>query len=434
MIHIGRKRIVRYLVILILFVQILVLYHNSHHIKNVSEKYFPSVFNNLKYPFLTSTGELNLAFFKFRFEENITVPEAIERNIEIYTKVMEKKISEPKVNDLKRPTENYQLANATLFSLVRNSELKGIVPVIIQIEEKFNNKFHYPWTFLNDEPFTDDFKTEVLKHTKSNCFFEVIPKEYWNKPSHIDPEKEKKGIKKLQEAGVPYADKDSYHNMCRFNSGTFYNIPHMKQFKWYWRIEPDTRYYCHINYDVFKFMEDHNKTYGFNINVYDVQETIETLWTTTLDFLKEHPQYLHPEGAYDWLLEDLQYPIKAKLTKGYSTCHFWSNFEIANLDFFRGEQYSQWFEHLDKAGGFYYERWGDAPVHSMGLALFEDKSKIHWFRDIGYQHSPYINCPNSDQCGDCTPAEFCGIASGVKENCMANWIKYEMSDEQLAMY
>jgi len=46
----------------------------------------------------------------------------------------------------------------------------------------------------------------------------------------------------------------------------------------------------------------------------------------------------------------------------YNLCHFWSNFEIASLDFWRGEAYMKYFETLDKAGGFYYERWGDAPV------------------------------------------------------------------------
>jgi hypothetical protein len=47
------------------------------------------------------------------------------------------------------------------------------------------------------------------------------------------------------------------------------------------------------------------------------------------------------------------------------------------------------FEHLDKAGGFYYERWGDAPVHSIGAALFAKKDQIHFFEDIGYRHEPF---------------------------------------------
>jgi alpha 1,2-mannosyltransferase len=33
----------------------------------------------------------------------------------------------------------------------------------------------------------------------------------------------------------------------------------------------------------------------------------------------------------------------------------WSNFEIADMDFWRGEAYSAFFEYLDSLGGFYYE-------------------------------------------------------------------------------
>ncbi|PVF94300.1 hypothetical protein CPB86DRAFT_50427 [Serendipita vermifera] len=77
----------------------------------------------------------------------------------------------------------------------------------------------------------------------------------------------------------------------------------------------------------------------------------------------------------------------------YNLCHFWSNFEIADMDFWRSEAYMKYFEFLDSKGGFYYERWGDAPVHSIGVALFARKDQIHFFREIGYRHSPFQHCP-----------------------------------------
>lgn len=40
----------------------------------------------------------------------------------------------------------------------------------------------------------------------------------------------------------------------------------------------------------------------------------------------------------------------------WNLCHFWSNFEIADMDFFRSTEYRQLFEYLDADGGFYYER------------------------------------------------------------------------------
>lgn len=33
----------------------------------------------------------------------------------------------------------------------------------------------------------------------------------------------------------------------------------------------------------------------------------------------------------------------------------WSNFEIADMEFWRGEAYQKFFDHLESKGGFYYE-------------------------------------------------------------------------------
>ena len=38
-------------------------------------------------------------------------------------------------------------------------------------------------------------------------------------------------------------------------------------------------------------------------------------------------------------------------------------------------------------------RWGDAPIHSIAAALFLDKSRIHFFNDIGYKHGDFGHCP-----------------------------------------
>lgn len=75
----------------------------------------------------------------------------------------------------------------------------------------------------------------------------------------------------------------------------------------------------------------------------------------------------------------------------------WSNFEIGNLDWLRSQAYVDFFESLDKDGGFFYERWGDAPVHSIAAALMLKKEQIHFFNDIAYYHVPFTHCPTGDK-------------------------------------
>jgi len=40
----------------------------------------------------------------------------------------------------------------------------------------------------------------------------------------------------------------------------------------------------------------------------------------------------------------------------YNMCHYWSNFEIARLDWFRSKEYNDFFEMMDRSGGFWMER------------------------------------------------------------------------------
>jgi hypothetical protein len=66
---------------------------------------------------------------------------------------------------------NSDRVNATLLSLVRNSELDDMLQSMRDLERTFNRKFNYPWLFLNDVPFTDEFKKKILAETKAKVTF-----------------------------------------------------------------------------------------------------------------------------------------------------------------------------------------------------------------------------------------------------------------------
>lgn len=61
-------------------------------------------------------------------------------------------------NDIPHDPSSPRRANATLVMLARNSDLDGVISSVEQLESKFNHKFNYPWVFLNDEPFSFEFK------------------------------------------------------------------------------------------------------------------------------------------------------------------------------------------------------------------------------------------------------------------------------------
>jgi len=112
--------------------------------------------------------------------------------------------------------------------------------------------------------------------------------------------------------------------MCRWNSGLFYKHPALANTQFYWRVEPKVHFFCDVDYDVFRYMADHNKTYGFTINLYDAPQSIPTLWPETTKFIAQHPEYLHENNAMRWLTDAARRPEHNDKANGYSTCHFWS--------------------------------------------------------------------------------------------------------------
>ncbi|TID18184.1 hypothetical protein CANINC_003925 [Pichia inconspicua] len=284
--------------------------------------------------------------------------------------------------------QNYPRENATILTLCQESDLNGMVETVRKLEDRFNRNYHYDWVFLNDVEFSKEFKQKVSKFVSGEAKFGVIPKEHWSYPDFIDQEKAKEERQRMDADGVIYGASESYRHMCRFNSGFFYKHPIMLNYKYYWRVEPHVEFTCDIDYDPFKYMVDNEKVYGFTITIHEFLRTIETLWSTTKEFLSEHSEYLHPNNLMKFISNDNG--------ETYNLCHFWSNFEIADMDFWRSQPYDEYFKHLDKSGGFFYERWGDAPVHSIAVSLFLDREKIHFFKDIGYQHGVYQMCPIED--------------------------------------
>ncbi|KAL8965145.1 MAG: hypothetical protein Q9197_006654 [Variospora fuerteventurae] len=280
-------------------------------------------------------------------------------------------------------------ANATFVTLARNSDLSEIVKSIRQIEDRFNRNYHYDWVFLNDKPFDDTFKAVTTAFTSGKTHYGEIAHEHWSFPDFIDQDKARRTREDMAQRNIIYGDSKSYRHMCRFESGFFFQHPLMKQFEWYWRVEPSIELYCDVGYDTFKWMRDHGKKYSFVLSLYEYVETIPTLWDSVKTFMKEHPEHIAEGNSMQFLSDDNG--------ESYNRCHFWSNFEIGNLDWLRSQAYTDFFNRLDRDGGFFYERWGDAPVHSIAAGLLLKKEEIHFFNDIAYYHVPFTHCPTGEQ-------------------------------------
>ncbi|KAI2253762.1 O-glycoside alpha-1,2-mannosyltransferase 4, partial [Ophidiomyces ophidiicola] len=312
-------------------------------------------------------------------------------------------------------------ANAAFVVLARNKELEGVIQSIKSIERHFNRFWHYPYVFLNDGDFEESFKATVRNYTSAPVEFGKIEHSMWGFPDWISPEVAKEGIRKQGDAAIMYGGMESYHHMCRFYSGFFYKHPLLMNYEWYWRLEPDIKYFCDITYDPFLKMIEQNKTYGFTIAVKELRETVPNIFRYASAYKRS--KNLKSKGLWEMFLEEPEEPevpkrkpaedslpdeilqtspgdrgirdIDPEAMEGekYNMCHFWSNFEIARLDWFRSKEYEDFFTMMDRSGGFWMERWGDAPIHSLAAGALLSPSDIHYFRDFGYRHTTIQHCP-----------------------------------------
>ena len=146
--------------------------------------------------------------------------------------------------------------------------------------------------------------------------------------------------------------------------------------------------------DPFVHMERANKTYGFTIAVKELRETVPNIFRYASAYKRIHniasqglwEMFAMPAGASlpeddpQWQPPKEVVPVDedalpqeilntepghgalpdvdpdAMEGETYNMCHFWSNFEIARLDWFRSKEYNEFFDMMDRSGGFWMER------------------------------------------------------------------------------
>lgn len=171
-------------------------------------------------------------------------------------------------------------------------------------------------------------------------------------------------------------------------------------------FRPDVHFHCDVDFDPFLYMEDNNKVYGvffrlvphvsqrqlscsFQVlpsrctstgpqsrhygrprEVFDpyrpTPRYVDRTWGS--DFLKAHPEHVVEGNAMNFISDNggeeynlchckspgLVYSVTASHADT-SSLAVWSNFEVADMDFWRAPAYTAYVDYLEASGGFYYE-------------------------------------------------------------------------------
>ena len=264
------------------------------------------------------------------------------------------------------------MKNGVIVYMSREEDCGLLYSSILLLYKNFNSKYRYPIVVFHDN-ITKMTVSKILVSLYNELGF--VPKIQWEflrfeHPDHVSTD-EKMYDPPLSRFWM------GYRHMCRFQSGEIYKHPALMNYDWYWRLDSDSFILSEINYDVFEYMDKNEYEYAF-LKEYrkDCGFVTVNLWETTKKFMRENS--ITPLSLND------------KLKNGDWECDiFYTNFEIAKFSFFRGSEYTSYYNYLDSTGMIYYNRWGDAPIHWLGVHMFLPDSKIWRVEDISYLHKDW---------------------------------------------
>ncbi|KAF7544454.1 hypothetical protein G7Z17_g9935 [Cylindrodendrum hubeiense] len=356
---------------------------------------------------------------------------------------------------------------AALVTLAHNSDLPAMLFSMRQLEDQFISRYQYHWIFFSTRELSEDFKILTSNATSAICIYEVIANEHWSIPDwvvhdplyappsyetdfHFDPE-------------APAVDARQKY---RWNSGLFAREKRLKDYDWFWKVEPGAQLTHNIHFDVFRFMRDNGIEYGFHRDA--VAETnLRALLPRIRSFIDKHPDLLHKEADVSWLfdgphaettlggteeeeesnededsVDESDYMISllaeafTSWLSGIYESSLYPTFEIGSLALFRSPHHAAFFDHLDSAGAFYDHSSKDVPVHTLSASMFLPKQSVWNFGKRASRHRAHqedrpsqpqetpdrdINVQDSAQPESTSSVEFSGDAEEMMATFLACW-------------
>ena len=282
------------------------------------------------------------------------------------------------------------MIKAAIFILTQNTiERKVYLKTSLYfLFKNFNAKYKYPVIILHEGDYTEDAKKEIYTGIRSECrhlvSFKSIDEDDFCIPPHIDVDKMNSII---DIRVVPYWRNQKYRSMCYFWLKNFYK--YTKDYNYVMRLDDDSIIEEPIKYDLFELMS--NKEYIYLSNIIHLDCSLCNYGMKEF-FLKHYEDKAekiselfmsHTLASYSFHFNDfkkLYQKINNKEYEGDSVelnmpFMYYNNFNIIDVDIWNKPEIQDIVNKIDEQGYIFYCRWGDAPLQTIILSLY-DSSRI----------------------------------------------------------
>lgn len=185
-----------------------------------------------------------------------------------------------------------------------------------------------------------------------------------------------------------------YRIMCRFWAGLVWLRKSLDEFEYYWRLDTDSILTRPVLIDPFRLVFLQKKcVYGFNRLKGENPHVATNMFETFKSFLK-----LEVEGGHltsDQERECIRFVTVRSDGGSEKSGKFWApmyynNFEMGTMQLKRSDPYQRFFRFIDENEpfGIFRYRWGDAPLHTLGILVAQGCS-TRLFCNVTFSEVPY---------------------------------------------
>lgn len=246
--------------------------------------------------------------------------------------------------------------------------------------KNYNNKFKHDIIIFYDSKFPFDIQSQnQIKKNRNEIKFIQIPDNLWKPPDNININNKNNWV-----GNYPVG----YRNMCRWYGILIFKYIKDLGYDWILRLDDDAYIHSNINYDIFEFMHDNNKIYGYRCLS---KESIN--WRKF--FIEEIAKYILQkklQNKYEILLKYFILNQDKWESNKFNLIGPYTNFFITNVNnWINDNNIVEFLEYIDNMGGIYKYRWGDLIIHTAVINIFFHYRTLHQFNDFDYEHATYLN-------------------------------------------
>jgi len=279
------------------------------------------------------------------------------------------------------------MQKAAIYILTQNNIERKIYlkTCLYFLFKNFNSKYKYPIIILHEGDYDDNAKNEILKSIREECrsliFFNKLDPDDFKVPEHIDKDKMNKCI---DTTPVPYWRNERYRIMCYFWIRHFFK--YCKEYEYVMRLDDDSIIEENIDLDVFELLEKKNLNYVSNIIHLDCSICNYEMKDFFIDLFpdkKDKVQEMFIDHIIDSSSEHFdKFKSFYKVLKNEDFLYdkvnlsmpvmYYNNFSITRPKIWNKKEVTNMIDEIDKNGNIFYCRWGDAPLQTIIMKLYDN--------------------------------------------------------------